>query len=60
MNTTASEFPFDITDAVPVTITCGRWYAMPRLLRCVVDGRKYTIRYDADLKKTIVYLITII
>jgi hypothetical protein len=60
MTYTASEFPFDITAAVPVTITKGRWYKMPSLLRCVINGQKYTIRYDADLKKTIVYIVTII
>jgi hypothetical protein len=33
---------------------------MHGLLRCVINGQKYTIRYDADLKQTIVYIVTII
>ena len=43
-----------------MTITKGRWYSMHKLLRCVINGQKYTIRYDADLKQTIVYIVTII
>ena len=59
MNTTTAEFPYDITNAVPVTITKSTWYKMPSLLRVTIDGKKYTIRFEPG-KGTIVYAVTLI